>query len=114
MPITLAEAKSALTTALNMWLDQNPQGFQVDVNGTAVNIIYSRNGNRLDFGFPNLYPMSQADVAALTNWWTAQHAGARMLPPQMEPGSGLYKINAVIYPVSPQGVTLNFHIPLTD
>ncbi|MCU0762144.1 MAG: hypothetical protein ACK40L_08080 [Hydrogenophaga sp.] len=114
MPITLTEAQSALTTALNMWLDQNPQGFQVNVNGQAVNIIYSRNGNRLDFGFPNLYPLRNSDVAALTAWWTAQHSGTKMLPPQMEPGSGLYKINAVLLPVSPQGVMLNFHIPLTD
>jgi hypothetical protein len=111
--MTIANAQTALTTALNMWLDQNPRGFQVTIGGQRVNIIYNRVINRLDFGFPNLYTLNRANVAALTVWWTAQDGGARMLPPQREPGSGLYKINAVLYPNNPQGVILNFHIPLT-
>lgn len=113
MPITLANAQTALTTALQMWLNQNPAGFTVDVGGQEVNIIYTRVGNRLDFGFPNLYTLPPADVDALTQWWLAQDRRNRMLPAQMEHGSGLYKINAVLYPDQPAGVTLNFHIPLS-
>ncbi|MCP3942799.1 MAG: hypothetical protein GY710_15120 [Desulfobacteraceae bacterium] len=111
--ITLADAQNALTTALQMWLNQNPAGFQVNINGQMVNIIYNRQNNRLDFGFPNLYTLAAADVPALTVWWTNQDRRTQMLPAQLEPASGLYKINAVLYPDQPAGVTLNFHIPLT-
>jgi hypothetical protein len=111
--ITLGEAQSALTTALHMWLNQNPASFQVNVGGQSVNIIYNRAGDRLDFGFPNLYTLAPADENALAVWWTAQDRRNQMLQAQLEQASGLYKINAVLYPDRSAGVTLNFHIPLT-
>ena len=111
--MTQVDAERALTTALNMWLDQNPHGYQVAIGGQQVNIIYARNGNRLDFGFPNLYTLDPANLPNLTQWWHQQHDGCQVLPPQQEPASGVWKINAVLYPAKQQGVTLKFHIPLT-
>lgn len=110
--IALSDAKTALTTALQMWWNQNPAMFHVNINGQIVNIIYNRTSNRLDFGFPNLYTLASVDKRDLTSWWIAQDPRNKMLPPQLEEASGLYKINAVLYPMS-GGVTLNFHIPLT-
>jgi hypothetical protein len=109
--IKIANAKDALSKAFDMWLNQNPEGFEVDVDGASVNIIYKREGNRLDFGFPNLYPLPNADFLPLKQWWENKDSRNKLLGAQFEPASGLFKINAMTYPVSPLGVTLNFHIP---
>jgi hypothetical protein len=117
MPVlSVDNAKTALTTVLNMWLNQNPAAFQVSVGGQLVNIIFAdciRNKRRLDFGFPNLYTFPKAQLNVLKTWWTAQKIGCAMLPPQIETGAGHEKVNFMVYPAKSAGVTVNFHIALS-
>lgn len=102
-----------------MYFDKNPDTFTVTINSAnsglqPVNIIFEwgDNGNRLDFGFPNLYRLHPDNVDNLTDWWEQQAEGNTMLPVQHDPASRLNKINAINNQQSASGKRLNFHIPL--
>ena len=106
--ITLDDAKAALQKAFDMYLDQNPNAFQINVGGVMVNIIYQKTPTHLNFGFPNIYPLKKSEFQNLQSWVASNPAKAKVLPPQKESGAGHEKVNVII----PGAVTLNFHIPL--
>ena len=107
-PVTLQQVKGALTTAWDMWREQDPDAFKATLGSDRVNIIFdNRRGGHFAFGIPNLYRLAAEDIPKLRRWWEARRPGARLLPVQQKV-LGVMGVNAVYRDI----ISFDFHIPV--
>jgi len=65
--LTLASIESAVMAAFDHWLDQDPNSFNITLEGHNVQVTIQLVGDRFNCGIPG-YNMANQDVAALGAW----------------------------------------------
>lgn len=65
--LTLASVETAVMDDFNHWLDQDPNSFNITLEGHNDQVTIQRVDDRFNCGIPG-YNMANADVAALSAW----------------------------------------------
>ena len=65
--LKLASIEAAVLAAFNHWLDQDPNSFNIQLEGHDVQVTIALVGDRFNCGIPG-YNMANADEGALRAW----------------------------------------------
>lgn len=107
--LTLASIEAAVLAAFDHWLDQQPNSFNIQLEGHTVQVTIQLVGDRFNCGIPG-YNMANSDVAALGLWvpnYIQKNGNQGQLAPCVNQTVNVWLIGGVY-------VMFNFHVNLVN